>query len=270
MGRFSKLERGVAPKKLEEESAKAEVALERPGVEEKYDASYYVKLADQYFFYGEFEKALRFYSRALQVDNSLSYPWIGQIFCLLEMGQIKEAGVWATRALELFPENPDVIALHAIVLAHKGMLKRAIGASDFAMSKGSGVFTWLARGEVLLIADNKMAHFCFDKAMEHAAVDDWQTPMRIGLIYFKHKKYSHALDFFRRAVQYGITNYYLWYHIGRCYYHLGFNQKAIEAFQRSLEHQPEFKQAKLALERATKTSIFSRVFRRVIHRYSKK
>lgn len=268
MGRFAKLERGVAPKELVEETAKAEVALRRPPVEERYDAPYYIKLADQYFFYGEFAKALRFYSRALQLDNALTYPWIVQIYCLLEMGQVREASIWVMRALELFPEDSSIIALQAIVFAYKGMLNRALGASDFSMSKGSSVFTWLARGEILLMAENKTAHFCFEKAMELAPKDDWQTPMRIGLIYFKHKQYSFALDFFRRAVQYNVTNYYLWYHIGRSYYYLGFNQKAIESFQRSLEHNPDFRPGKIALSKATRTSIFARIFRRFFRRRS--
>ncbi len=263
MGRFSKLESGTAPRKLEEERSRIEEAQKTREVEEKYDAPYYIKLADQYFFYGEFDKALRYYSRALQMENSIPYPWIGQIFSLLEMGQTKEAGIWVTRALEFFPENSDVIALQAVVFAYRGMLKRAIGASDFAMSKGSGIYTWIARGEVLLIAEKKAAHFCFEKAMELTDHEDWRTPMRIGLIYYKHKQYSYALDFFKRAVHINVTNYYLWYHIGQSNYHLGFNNKAREAFERSLEHNPDFKQAKAALVKTVKSSIFSRIFRRL-------
>ncbi len=266
MGRFSKLERGVVPPKLAEESAKAEQAVKQPSTEEKYDAPYYIKLADQHFFFGEFERALRFYSRALQLDNSKTYPWIGQIFSLLEMEQVKEAGIWVTRALEFFPEDSDIIALQAVVYAYRGMVKRAVGASDYSMSKGGTVFTWLARGEVLLIAENKTAHFCFEKAMELSPANDWKTPMRAGLIYFKHKQFSHALDFFQRAVSINVTNYYLWYHIGLGYWRLGFNHKAMEAFKRSLEHNPKFKGARDALDRALKTSIFKRFFRRLTHR----
>lgn len=266
MGRFAKLEHGIAPKTLVDETTKAELAQTTAPAEEKFDATYYIKLADQYFFYGEFSKALRYYSRALQLDNSLTYPWIGQIYSLLEMGQVKEASVWVLRALDLFPEDASIIALQALIFAYKGMMSRAIGASDFAMTKGSSVFTWLARGEILLMAENKMSHFCFEKSLEIAPRDDWQTPMRIGLIYYKHKQYSFALDYFKRAVQYNVSNYYLWYHIGRAYYHLGFNQKAIESLQRSLEHNPDFKAAKNALAKAATTPTFLRFFRRLLRR----
>src|SRR5262245_23063285 len=61
--------------------------------------------ADSHFFHGEYEKALRFYSRALQVEAARQYPWVGQLYALLMLNQVKEAELWASRALELFPED---------------------------------------------------------------------------------------------------------------------------------------------------------------------
>ncbi len=263
MGRFSKLERetqdAIARRKaLKEEKRPA------PPAEEVYDAPYYIARGDEAFFTGEFKKALQLYSRAIQVDNTQHSPWIGQIYCLIEMNQLKEADLWTGRALEMFPEDGALLSLRAITYAHHGMLKRALGTSDYALSKGADIHTWIARGEVLLLADNKNASFCFSKAMEMADTGDWKTPMRIGLIFFRQKAYSQALDYFQKACAINVTNHYLWYHLGKCYHRLGFGQKAIESFRRASEQNPEFREAKEALEKATHTSFLIRIFRRLI------
>lgn len=259
MGRFSRLERGKARDVVVKPERKAE-GKERPTTE-AYDFPYYIAQADGQFFHGEYEKALRLYSRALQLDNSQKYPWVGQIFCLLEMNQLKEADLWVARALQLFPEEPSLISLRAIIYAHKGMIRRAIGTSDYALSKGSSMFAWIARGEVLLMADNKNAHFCFEKAMEMAEFDDWKTSMRIGMVYFKRKANSNALTYLQKACVSNVRNSFLWYHMGLCYHNLGFEQKAMEALKLALEHNPEFRPAERALEMVIRTPFYKRFWR---------
>jgi tetratricopeptide (TPR) repeat protein len=258
VGRFSRLERGKTGKVVVKPDKKTE-AQERPTTE-TYDFPYYIARADEHFFFGEYEKALRLYSRALQLDNSQKYPWVGQIYCLLEMNQLKEADLWVARALQLFPEEPSLISLRAITYAHKGMLRRAIGTSDYALGKGSSIFAWIARGEVLLLADNKNSHFCFEKAMEMAEYDDWKTPMRIGMIYFKRKAYSNALEYFQKACASNVRNFYLWYYMSLCYHKLGFTHKAIETLKLALEHNPDFRPAERALEMVTHTPLFRRLW----------
>jgi tetratricopeptide (TPR) repeat protein len=159
------------------------------------------------------------------------------------MNQLREADLWVGRALELFPEDATLISLRAVVYAFMGMLKRAVGTSDYALSKGSTTHAWIARGQVLLIADNKNARFCFDKAMEIAESGDWRTPMMIGLIFLRQKRHGTALEYFIKAAESNANNYYLWYHIARCYYQLSFNQKALDAISRALEINPEFRAA---------------------------
>jgi len=263
MGRFSKLETGKQRIAKEEKPPGGPAGAEGAAAEEEYGYSYYVEKADNHYFRGEFDKALRQYSRALQVDNSQVYPWIGQVLSLLAMDQIKEADLWVGRAIELFPEDPGLLSLRALVHARKGMLHRAIGASDYALSRGASPFAWLARGEILLLARNRNAPFCFEKALEEAGGDDWRIAMLAGLAYYRHRKYSSALDYFRRACSVEMRNPYLWYHLGRCYLLLSFNDQAIEAFNRALELDPKFRKAEKALKEAKSTNFLSRLVRRL-------
>jgi len=253
MGRFSRLERG------KKESEKIDLELEKKETE-RYDQPYFIQQADDLYFTGRFEKALRFYSRALKLDNSQRYPWIGQILCLLELKQNKEAELWSQRGLDLFPEDTSLISLQAISYAHRGMVKRALSCSDYALNKGSTEFTWIARGEALLLAGNKNSSFCFEKALEMSAKDDWKTPVRIGMVYFRHKIYPRAITMLRAAVEINVNNYFIWYLLGKSYQQAGFNTKAIESFERSVEFAPEFRPAKEALKKALNRSIFKRLF----------
>ncbi|MBN1902013.1 tetratricopeptide repeat protein [Candidatus Sumerlaeota bacterium] len=268
MGRFSKLERetqdALARQKIEEiREGEKPKAAELP--REEYDAPYYIKMADDLFFRGEFREALQFYSRAIQLDSSIHYPWLGQIYCLIEMNQLKEADLWTGRALELFPEDSALLSLRAMMYANRGMYKRAINASDYAISrKGVLPHSYVARGYILLTADNKNAHFCFMKALELADSNDFRIPMSIGLIYLKRKQYSKALDFLLRACACNVANYFLWHHMGLCYQKLGFTNKAMESFQHALDQNPEYTPAKDALLSVTHSSVFSRLFRRLI------
>jgi tetratricopeptide (TPR) repeat protein len=268
MGRFSKLERetqdALARQKVQE-LKEGEKPTQPASPKEEYDAPYYIKMADDLFFKGEFREALQSYSRAIQIDSSIHYPWLGQIYCLIEMNQLKEADLWTGRALELFPEDSAILSLRAMMYANRGMYKRAINTSDYAISrKGADPHTYTARGYILLTADNKNANFCFMKAMDLADENDFRIAMRIGLIYLKRKQYSRALDFLLRACAHNVTNYYLWYHMGLCYQKLGFTNKAMESFQLALDQNSEYTPAKDALLKVTHSSVFSRLFRRII------
>jgi len=265
MGRFSKLERETQDALVRQKAKEKKALKEAPAQisKEEYDAPYYIDRGDEFFFQGNFKEALRCYSRTIQMDNSLHYPWIGQIYCLIEMGQMKEADLWTGRALEMFPEDSSLLALRAVMYANRGMYKRAINTCDYAISrKGASAFTYIARGYVLLLAENKNAHFCFMKASELANANDWKIPMRIGLIYYKKKQYSRSLEYLLKACALNVTNYYLWHHLGLSYQKLGFAKKALDAFQHAIDQNPDYSAASEAMVKLKHSSVFSRLFRR--------
>ncbi|MBM3334595.1 hypothetical protein FJY63_08025, partial [Candidatus Sumerlaeota bacterium] len=218
---------------------------------------------DKFYFTGRWDKALRMYSRALQVDSTQCYPWVGQVLALLAMNQVKEADLWVGRAIEFFPDDASLLSLRALVYAHKGMLNRAIGASDYALTRGGSPHAWIARGEVLLLAKNKNAPFCFEKALETAGAENWKVPMHIGLIYYRYRTYSSALSYFRRACAIETGNFYLWYHLGLCFDRFAFKNEAIEALNRALEINPDFREAERALARAKASNFLTRFLRRL-------
>jgi tetratricopeptide (TPR) repeat protein len=204
----------------------------------------FLRQADELFFTGQYREALRNYSRALQQENNLVYPWIGQISSLIEMKQYREAELWSNKALEQFPEDPSLLGQRARVLAVTGNLKRAIGVCDYAMGKGATKWTWLARGEVLLAVKDGNALFCFEKAIEDAGPEDWRTPLLAGRAFARRRQWATAEDFFRKAAEINPRNYYIWYELANVLIELNYMDRARDAIERSIQLKPDFRPAK--------------------------
>ena len=77
--------------------------------EELHDEHHWLKLADRERRDGYFENALRYYSRALEINKSLITGWLGQVQMLVFLMENKEAELWARKALEIFRKNGEVM-----------------------------------------------------------------------------------------------------------------------------------------------------------------
>lgn len=267
MGRFSKLETGaqdtVAQAQAGGASAKTR-AEASPAQEPEYGYAYYAAEADKAFYSGAARRALQLYSRAIQADAAQVAPWVGQILCLLELRQPREAMVWVRRALELFPEDPRLVSLRGAAYAHLGTVQQAIGCSDFALNlSGSDPLVWVLRGEILTVAGNPNAAICFDKAMETRQHGDWQIPMLIGLACLRQKRWAQAADFLKRATQDFQGNDHLWERLGHAQEHLGLAQAALESYRAATHINPQNQAAEDAIRRLTRTPFIVRWLRRL-------
>ena len=67
---------------------------------------HYLNEARSAFENGYFEPALRLYSKVLEFNPNNAAAWTGQVRMLIELGEFKEAKLWADKALEHFPHEP--------------------------------------------------------------------------------------------------------------------------------------------------------------------
>ena len=89
---------------------------------------------------------------------------------LIELGEYKEATVWVDKALEMFPEHPELLAAKAVACARDGRMEKAIAYSDNSISKDNVTsIVWLARAEVLFNRKSSIAQNCISKAVIAAA-----------------------------------------------------------------------------------------------------
>jgi tetratricopeptide (TPR) repeat protein len=270
MGRFSKLETAGqdAVTARQSEAAAGRRSPPEAAAEEgepDYGYAYYAAEADKQFYSGDARRALQLYSRAIQADAAQVAPWLGQILCLLELRQPREAMVWVRRALELFPEDPRLVSARGAVYAHLGMVQQAIGCSDFALNiSGRDPLVWVLRGEILTIADNRNASICFEKAMEARPHGDWQIPMLIGLACLRQKRWAPAAEYLKRATEQFQGNDHLWERLGHAQEHLGLVQAALESYRAATHINPHNAAAEDAIRRLTRTPFIVRWLRRLV------
>jgi tetratricopeptide (TPR) repeat protein len=213
------------------------------------DHVYYLAEAEKKYREADFEGALRSYSKALTLDSSLISAWEGQVRCLIDLDEYREAEVWLNKALGLYPRNPGLLSARALSLSLSGFSDQAMAASDEAFSlKTSGLtFGWLDRGAVLLSRGREdTARSNFEKALEENP-DDWFFLMRVGMIYQRYGKNALALDYYLRASALSPAIPFLWYRMGRACLSMGHLERAANFFERSLEISPHYQPAREAL-----------------------
>jgi tetratricopeptide (TPR) repeat protein len=237
MPRFDRLELDPAG----EEPQSLERAPER-----QHDESHWLRSADENRRTGNYENALRFYSRALEVDKSLLAGWLGQVQMLIQLEEYPEADLWSRKALELFRNNGDLLAAQAQAVCRKGDQKQAAILCDGAIrAEGLSAYRWMVRGEIMLTGRDRVDQHCFDKAIQIDS--DWLVPLEIALIYMHHQVLSKAQVRARQAVEKAPDSYYSWYTLGVCEMELGFTAKARHSFHRCLELAPKHTEAQQRL-----------------------
>lgn len=253
MSRFEKLETQTAPPG---DAPAAASALRTPQGRGVLTYDDIIREADAAFYMGDFRAALRHFSHALQEDNTRHEPWIGQTLAMILLGEMRDADVWSSRGTERFPASPSVLSMRGLVLGMQGMTSRGMGTLDFAMSQGSPDKTcWLARGWLLLEADNANWRSCFDKAVELAGPGDWRLRFLMGLVLENHRKWALAIEQFEACATLNARNFFLWHHLGLCLARMGFTARAIESQRHALDIKPGWMPAERELLRLTSRPI---------------
>lgn len=233
------------------------------------DQDYYLGKAREAFAAESYEQALSYYSRTLQYEITIEEAWLGQLRCLIELGELPEAVIWSNRALERFPKSAPILSARGVTEARMGRSVAALAYSDSAFA-GPGVdaYAWIARGDVLNPVNPMNAKACFSKAVE-LAPSDWLVRATVGRAYLVRKQYHQALEHYRQAVRLDSERFTCWYWIGRCSQALGQTDEARIAYRRALEISPSFTPARNAAQEIENRGVGTRMrdaFRRVLGR----
>jgi tetratricopeptide (TPR) repeat protein len=212
---------------------------------------------------GNYENALRLYSRALEDDKSLVNGWLGQVQMLVVLDESVEAELWSRKALELFPGNGDLLAGRAQAMHRSGNTPQALSLSDASLKAiGQSAYRWLVRGELMATAKQETDRHCFDKAAE--TDKDWLVPLEIARVYLYLGMPSRALEWSRRAVEKAPDRYFPWYVQGETEYELGLEAPAAKSWNRCLELCPNHTEAQQRLSALDQGGwSFSRIWRRL-------
>ena len=259
MSRFVNLELGG---ESEDQSRQRQKALVK-------DETYYFAEAQKAFENGEFEQALRAFGKVLEFNPHNAAAWTGQVRMLIELGECREARLWADKALERFPQEPELLAAKAVALGRTGDAQGALAFSDASIEeRGDTPYVWLARGDVLLARREQRADYCFEKA-QLLAPKDWFVAWLAGRIRFYYKQFALALKLFQEAVEWNAAHFLVWLELGRCQHQLGLAGPARTSIAQAKQLNPRCREANLELIRLADVGIGSRLrgwFRRLFQR----
>jgi tetratricopeptide (TPR) repeat protein len=231
MSRFANLE-------FDDESRRQ--ALSSQGAPAKDDAQVFSE-ANKEFENGNFEGALRLFSKVLEFNPLHAAAWTGQVRMLIELGEFQEANLWADKALERFPNEPELLAAKAVALGRLGDTQAALAFSDSAIhERGDTPYVWLARGDVLLARKENRAQFCLDKAMS-LAPGDWLVAWLAARIRAYYRQFALALKLFQQAVEWNAGHFVVWLELGRCQQSLGLAGAAKNSFEQVRQLNPGFR-----------------------------
>ena len=226
------------------------------------DTEYFHKKALRYWLGGDFELALRNYSRVLEENNTVFEAWVGQVYMLIELGEYKEAAVWADKALELFPEHPELLAAKAVASCRNAKLEKAIAYSDNSISKDNITSRiWLARAEVMRNRKGPVADNCISKAISIAGNMAPIIKLEAARLLRKKGSYSAAIGHLNDVVKVFPKSALAWYELGCCQSKLGLSQ-AKATLEQSLKLRPGWKEAETVLRKCKGGGFLGRLFRR--------
>jgi tetratricopeptide (TPR) repeat protein len=226
------------------------------------DAHYFHQEALRYWLAGDFEVALRNYSRTLEQDSSFFAGWSGQLRMLLELDEYKEADLWADKAMGLFPDHPELLALKAVANKRDNKLREAIAFSDNAVGKEDLTpRVWLARAEVFLERKHAVVDGCLSKAISLATADKATIKLEAGRLLRRKKSYARAMAYLNEALQTLPESALAWYELGCCQARMGLSQ-ASHSLEEALRIHPHWDLASEALQGIEGRGFWGRLFKR--------
>lgn len=259
MSRFGNLELGD---EQEGQSHRQQPALVK-------DEAYFLSEAHAAFENGDFEPALRLYARVLEFNPQNAAAWTGQVRMLIELAEFHEARLWADKALERFPHEPELLAAKAVALGRSGDLQGAIAFSDASIEeRGDTPYVWLARGDVLLAREEPRADYCFEKALL-LAPQDWFIAWLAARIRCCYEQFALALKLIQQAIEWNSGHFRLWLQLGQCQQALGLVGPARHSFAQARQLNPHcLAEINTALASPSGTSLARRVrgwWQRLLH-----
>jgi tetratricopeptide (TPR) repeat protein len=250
MSRFGNLELG-------DESRERE--LKHEAKELVKGEAYYASEAHSAFENGNFESALRLFSKVLEFNPQHVAAWTGQVRMLIEMKEYHEARLWADKALERFPHEPELMAAKAVALARIGDLAGAIAFSDSSIEeRGDSPYVWIARGDVLLARKERRADYCFEKAQLLAA-RDWVVNWLAARVRYHYQQFALALKLLQEAVDWNSGHFMLWLELGRCQAAVGLVSAARNSYGVARELNPQCRATIEAITALQQVSWLSRI-----------
>lgn len=193
---------------------------------------------------GDLEDALKYYSRALDYDQTQSEPWLKQIWILIQLNEIAQALTWSKAGLQKFPQDPELLSIRAFIAAISADFSTAMAYSDNANSKkGISPLTQIIRGAILMLrggrAGERTGERCILKGLE-GNQNDWWLQINAALAYLEAGFTFNAIEHLNLAKTLQKNSPFIYYLLSKTYKSMGDLKRARKMIENSLAIDPYF------------------------------
>lgn len=242
MARFNRLELSDDSPQVSQ-TGKKDIPDTPPEKRYRHSVADWMREASDFRRKGLYETALRAYGRAAECERSHVAAWVGQAQMLILLGEPRQAEMWTISSLKMFPNNAELLAARSQALCRLGSLREALQFNDAAIQgEGTSAYRWSVRGEVMTATKSPTASHCFDNAEQIDA--DWLVRTEHANILRFYKNPLQALGRATAATHKAPDVPFAWRIKGICEYESGFRAQALQSFERTLQLDPDSKEAK--------------------------
>lgn len=201
--------------------------------EAKLTSQDYMSKAIEAFYDEDFESAIFFYSKVVDVNKHSIEAWIGQIRSLIELKELASAKKRFKTAQYVLGNLPELMSLQALLECLSGRVKEAIRLSDSSIeSSERSSFPWFIRGLIYLIKDVKnKPEYWFTQAITTDPVNMY-LKVDIGRACYKYGKPNLTVQFLYQTTTMGARCFSYYYYLLKAAMRLKEYDIAKESFER--------------------------------------
>lgn len=208
-----------------------------------------ISQGNEHYRKGELAESVKCYNQAIQLEPDNPIAWNNKGLILAIAGKYEEALACHAKAVEVDPNYVDAISNMGMVYSKMDKLDDALLYYNKALEKiPNHEIAWNNKGNLLAKMErHDEAMQCYDKALE--LNPNYLAAMNNKAVELNHlKRFDEAIRILDRVLKERPTFAEGWYVKGKSFIGKGDFEKAIVCLERSYRLDPEFHQAKRALD----------------------
>jgi len=193
----------------------------------------YLSKAIEAFYDEDFEAAIFFYAKVLEINKHSIEAWFGQIRSLIELKELGAAKKRFKTAKYVLGELPELMSLQALLECYGGKVKEAIRLSDASIERTEkATFPWFIRGLIYLMKGvKKKPEYWFTQAITTDPVNMY-LKVDIGRACYKYGQPALTVQFLYQTTTMGARCFSYYYYLFKAAMKLKKYDRAKESFER--------------------------------------
>ncbi|WP_063399042.1 class I SAM-dependent methyltransferase, partial [Prochlorococcus marinus] len=184
---------------------------------------------------GNHKSAIALFKQAIAADPNLFQALLGAASSAMALGQVEQAIVFASNALEINPNTPKAHELLGIAYQNTGQQEKAIEHYQKEISRNATAITSLTNYGLILLQNNDVtASIKLLKQASEIGANE-QITLLLAQTYQQQRQWTNAIAEYEKLNLEITKNKLIPFNYGLCLMEVGISDKAIEAFKTAIK-----------------------------------